>query len=152
MLSDIEISRNATLLPISAIAESLNIPGEEIIPYGRVKAKVPLKFIDEEKIKRSNLILVTAISPNKAGVGKTVSSVALSLGLNFLGKKAAVALREPSLGPCFGMKGGAAGGGNSQVLPMEDINLHFTGDFHAITSANNMIAALMDNYQYQNRH
>jgi formate--tetrahydrofolate ligase len=152
MLSDIEISRATKLVPIYELAEALNIPEEEIIPYGRYKAKVPLKFIDEEKIAQSNLILVTAITPNKAGVGKTVSSVALSLGLNFLGKKAAVALREPSLGPCFGMKGGAAGGGNSQVLPMEDINLHFTGDFHAITSANNMIAALLDNYQYQNRH
>ncbi len=113
---------------------------------------MPLTYINEDKIKNSNLILITAITPNKAGVGKTVTSVALSLGLNYIGKKAAVALREPSLGPCFGMKGGAAGGGYSQVLPMEDINLHFTGDFHAITCANNMIAALLDNYQYQNRN
>lgn len=150
MLSDIEISRSAKLLPITQIAEKLNIPADEIIPYGRNKAKVPLHFINEEKVKQSNLILVTAITPNKAGVGKTVTSVALSLGLNHIGKKATVALREPSLGPCFGMKGGAAGGGNSQVLPMEDINLHFTGDFHAITAANNMIAALLDNYQFQN--
>lgn len=151
MLSDIEISRATQLKPIAAIAEKLNISPEDIEPYGRVKAKVPLKYIDEEKAKKSNLILVTALTPNKSGVGKTVTSVALSLGLNHIGKKAAVALREPSLGPCFGMKGGAAGGGYSQVLPMEDINLHFTGDFHAITSANNMIAALLDNYQYQNR-
>jgi formate--tetrahydrofolate ligase len=150
--SDIEISRSAALKPISAIAANLGIDPEDIIPYGKYKAKVPLSYINEEKIKNSNLVLVTAITPNKAGVGKTVTSVALSLGLNYIGKKAAVALREPSLGPCFGMKGGAAGGGYAQVLPMEDINLHFTGDFHAITCANNMIAALLDNYQYQNRN
>ena len=150
--SDIEISRSAKLKPISEIAKNVGIDPEDIIPYGRYKAKVPLTYLNEEKIKNSNLILVTAITPNKAGVGKTVTSVALSLGLNYIGKKAAVALREPSLGPCFGMKGGAAGGGYSQVLPMEDINLHFTGDFHAITCANNMIAALLDNYQYQNRN
>ena len=150
--SDIEISRSAVLKPISEIAQKLGINPDDIIPYGKYKAKVPLSYLNEEKIKNSNLILVTAITPNKAGVGKTVTSVALSLGLNYIGKKAAVALREPSLGPCFGMKGGAAGGGYSQVLPMEDINLHFTGDFHAITCANNMIAALLDNYQYQNRN
>jgi len=150
--SDIEISRSAKLKPITEIARNVGIDPEDIIPYGKYKAKVPLTYLNEEKIKTSNLILVTAITPNKAGVGKTVTSVALSLGLNYIGKKAAVALREPSLGPCFGMKGGAAGGGYSQVLPMEDINLHFTGDFHAITCANNMIAALLDNYQYQNRH
>ncbi len=151
MLSDIEISRATKLKPIFEIAEKLGINPDDIIPYGRNKAKVPLSYLNEEKIKNSKLILVTAITPNKAGVGKTVTSVATSLGLNYIGKKAAVALREPSLGPCFGMKGGAAGGGYSQVLPMEDINLHFTGDFHAITCANNMIAALLDNYQYQNR-
>ncbi len=150
--SDIEISRSAVLKPIAQIAEKIGINADDIIPYGKYKAKVPLSYLNEEKIKNSNLILVTAITPNKAGVGKTVTSVALSLGLNYIGKKAAVALREPSLGPCFGMKGGAAGGGYSQVLPMEDINLHFTGDFHAITCANNMISALLDNYQYQNRH
>ncbi len=150
--SDIEISRSAVLKPIAEIAKKIGIDPEDIIPYGKYKAKVPLSYIDEKKISQSNLILVTAITPNKAGVGKTVTSVALSLGLNHIGKKAAVALREPSLGPCFGMKGGAAGGGYSQVLPKEDINLHFTGDFHAITCANNMIAALLDNYQYQNRH
>jgi len=150
--SDIEISRSTVLKPIAEIAKHCGINPDDIIPYGKYKAKVPLSYIDEEKIKKSNLILVTAITPNKAGVGKTVTSVASSLGLNYIGKKAAVALREPSLGPCFGMKGGAAGGGYSQVLPMEDINLHFTGDFHAITCANNMISALLDNYQYQNRH
>lgn len=152
MLSDIEISRAAKLKPITEIAEKLGIKADDIIPYGRTKAKVPLTYLDEEKIKNCNLILVTAITPNKAGVGKTVTSVATSLGLNYIGKKAAVALREPSLGPCFGMKGGAAGGGYSQVLPMEDINLHFTGDMHAITCANNMISALLDNYQHQNRN
>ncbi len=149
--SDIEISRAAKLKPIAQIAQNIGIDPEDIIPYGKYKAKIPLSYINEEKIKTSNLILVTAVTPNKAGVGKTVTSVALSLGLNYIGKKAAVALREPSLGPCFGMKGGAAGGGYSQVLPMDEINLHFTGDFHAITCANNMIAALLDNYQYQNR-
>ncbi|MBC7553001.1 MAG: formate--tetrahydrofolate ligase [Taibaiella sp.] len=149
--TDIEISRAAKLKPIARIAENIGIDPEDIIPYGKYKAKIPLSYINEDKIKTSNLILVTAVTPNKAGVGKTVTSVALSLGLNYIGKKAAVALREPSLGPCFGMKGGAAGGGYSQVLPMDEINLHFTGDFHAITCANNMIAALLDNYQFQNR-
>jgi len=152
MLSDIEISRQTVLKPIAAIASKLNIADEDIIPYGKYKAKVPLSYLNEANIAKSNLILVTAITPNKAGIGKTVTSVALSLGLNHIGKKAIVALREPSLGPCFGMKGGAAGGGYAQVLPMDEINLHFTGDFHAITSANNMIAALLDNYQYQNQH
>lgn len=150
MLSDIEISRAAKLKHISEIAQNVGINPDDIIPYGKTKAKIPLNYIDESKIKNSNLILVTAITPNKAGVGKTVTSVSASLGLNYIGKKAAVALREPSLGPCFGMKGGAAGGGYAQVLPMEDINLHFTGDFHAITCANNMISALLDNYQFQN--
>lgn len=150
MLSDIEISRAAKLKPITEIAQNVGINPDDVIPYGKTKAKVPLSYIDENKVKNSNLILVTAITPNKAGVGKTVTSVSASLGLNYIGKKAAVALREPSLGPCFGMKGGAAGGGYAQVLPMEDINLHFTGDFHAITCANNMISALLDNYQFQN--
>ncbi|MBS1771221.1 MAG: formate--tetrahydrofolate ligase [Bacteroidetes bacterium] len=150
MLSDIEISRAAKLKPIAEIAQNVGINPDDIIPYGKTKAKIPLSYMDENKIKNSNLILVTAITPNKAGVGKTVTSVSASLGLNYIGKKAAVALREPSLGPCFGMKGGAAGGGYAQVVPMEDINLHFTGDFHAITCANNMISALLDNYQFQN--
>ena len=114
-------------------------------------AKVPLTLIDEEKVKKSKLVLVTAITPTKAGIGKTTVSVGLALGLNKIGKRAIAALREPSLGPCFGMKGGAAGGGYAQILPMEKINLHFTGDFHAITSANNMISALLDNYIYQHQ-
>jgi formate--tetrahydrofolate ligase len=152
MLSDIEISRATQLKPIAEIARNAGIDAEDIIPYGKYKAKIPLTYLNEDKIRESNLILVTAVTPNKAGVGKTVTSVALSLGLNHIGKKAAVALREPSLGPCFGMKGGAAGGGYSQVLPMEEINLHFTGDFHAITCANNMVSGLLDNYQYQNRN
>lgn len=148
MLSAIEISRNTKLDNIVDVAAKLGINKEEVIPYGKYIAKVPLTYINEEKIKKSNLILVTAITPTKAGIGKTVTSISLSLGLNKIGKKASVALREPSLGPCFGMKGGATGGGYAQVLPMDAINLHFTGDFHAITSAHNMISALLDNHQY----
>lgn len=151
MKTDIEIARSIELKRIERIAESVGINEENISTYGRYMAKVDEKLIDEEKVNKSNLILVTAITPTKAGIGKTTVSVGLSLGLNKIGKKAIVALREPSLGPCFGMKGGAAGGGYAQVLPMEKINLHFTGDFHAITSANNMISALLDNYLYQNR-
>lgn len=151
MKSDIEIARETTLKRIEDIADNIGVPSDEINNYGKYIAKLPLSLIDEEKIKKSNLILVTAITPTKAGIGKTTVSIGLSLGLNRIGKKAIVALREPSLGPCFGMKGGAAGGGYSQVLPMENINLHFTGDFHAITSAHNMITALLDNYIYHNR-
>lgn len=151
MPSDIEIARTSTLEPISKIAEKINIPTEEIIPYGKYMAKVPLELISEDKIQKSNLILVTSITPTKAGIGKTTVSLGLAMGLNKIGKKAVAALREPSLGPCFGMKGGAAGGGYAQALPMENINLHFTGDFHAITSAHNMISALLDNYNYHNR-
>jgi formate--tetrahydrofolate ligase len=151
MKTDIEIARETPLKPIKSIAEPLGIAEDNLIPYGKYIAKIPLELIDNERVKKSKLVLVTAITPTKAGVGKTTTSVGLGLGLAKIGKKAIVALREPSLGPCFGMKGGAAGGGYAQVLPMEDINLHFTGDFHAITSANNMIAALLDNYQYQNR-
>lgn len=151
MKTDIEIARSIELKRIERIAESVGINEENISTYGRYMAKVDEKLIDEEQVNKSNLILVTAITPTKAGIGKTTVSVGLSLGLNKIGKKAIVALREPSLGPCFGMKGGAAGGGYAQVLPMEKINLHFTGDFHAITSANNMISALLDNYLYQNR-
>ncbi len=149
--SDIEIARSAKLEPISKIAEKINIDADDLIPYGKHIAKVPLELESEEKIKKSKLILVTSITPTKAGIGKTTVSLGLAMGLNRIGKKAVAALREPSLGPCFGMKGGAAGGGYAQVLPMEDINLHFTGDFHAITSAHNMISALLDNYNYQNR-
>ncbi len=151
MKSDIEIARSIELKKIKQIAQSVNIPDEEISHYGRYIAKVPETLIDDEKVSKSNLILVTAITPTKAGIGKTTVSIGLALGLNKIGKKAICALREPSLGPCFGMKGGAAGGGYAQVLPMEKINLHFTGDFHAITSAHNMIAALLDNYMYQNQ-
>ena len=152
MKSDIEIAREVSLRKIKEIATGLGIPREEVQNYGRYIAKIPLHLIDEEKIKQHNLILVTAITPTKAGIGKTTVSIGLALGLNKIGKKAVVALREPSLGPCFGMKGGAAGGGYSQVLPMENINLHFTGDFHAVTSAHDMITALLDNYIYQTRN
>lgn len=151
MKSDIEIARSIELTKIKQVARDYDIPVEEIHNYGRYIAKVPETLIDEEKVKQSNLILVTAITPTKAGIGKTTVSIGLALGLTKIGKKAICALREPSLGPCFGMKGGAAGGGCAQVLPMDKINLHFTGDFHAITSAHNMIAALLDNYMYQNQ-
>ena len=151
MNTDIEIARSIKLADIKTVAKNYDIPVDELENYGRYIAKVPLKLIDEEKVAKSNLVLVTAITPTKAGIGKTTVSVGLALGLNRIGKKAICALREPSLGPCFGMKGGAAGGGYAQVLPMEKINLHFTGDFHAITSAHNMITALLDNYIYQNR-
>lgn len=151
MKSDIEIARSIKLKEISDVAQNCGIPTDQIEHYGRYIAKVPLNLIDEEKVKKSHLVLVTAITPTKAGIGKTTVSVGLALGLNRIGKKAVCALREPSLGPCFGMKGGAAGGGYAQVLPMDKINLHFTGDFHAITSAHNMITALLDNYMYQNR-
>ena len=151
MKSDIEIARSIELTKIKQIAANYGMPLEHVTHYGRYMAKVSEEIIDEEKVKNSNLILVTAITPTKAGIGKTTVSIGLALGLNKIGKKAICALREPSLGPCFGMKGGAAGGGYAQVLPMEKINLHFTGDFHAITSAHNMIAALLDNYMYQNQ-
>ena len=149
MKSDSQIAHETKLLPIAEIGSKINIPQEALEPYGKYVAKVPYTLINEEKIRKSNLILVTSITPTKTGNGKTTVSVGLALGMSRLGKKAVAALREPSLGPCFGMKGGAAGGGYAQVLPMEKINLHFTGDFHAITSANNMISALLDNYCYQ---
>ena len=152
MKTDIEIARETKLNKIEDVAEKLGVPRDEVQNYGRYIAKVPIHLIDKKEMEKHNLILVSAITPNKAGVGKTTVSIGLSLGLNKIGKKAVVALREPSLGPCFGMKGGAAGGGYSQVLPMENINLHFTGDFHAVTSAHNMITALLDNYIYQNRN
>lgn len=151
MKTDIEIARECELKNIEYIANYIGIPLTELEHYGRYIAKVPERLINEEKVAKSNLILVTAITPTKAGIGKTTVSIGLALGLNRLGKKAVCALREPSLGPCFGVKGGAAGGGYAQVLPMEKINLHFTGDFHAITSAHNMISALLDNYIYQHR-
>jgi len=151
MKTDIEIAHSIQLEKISEIAHKIGIEEESIISHGPYIAKIPCCSIDKKKARKSKLILVTAITPTKAGIGKTTVSIGLALGLNKIGKKASVALREPSLGPCFGMKGGAAGGGYSQVLPMENINLHFTGDFHAITAANNMIAALLDNYIYQHR-
>ena len=151
MKTDIEIARETKLNKIEDVAEKLGVPRDEVQNYGRYIAKVPIHLIDKKEMEKHNLILVSAITPNKAGVGKTTVSIGLSLGLNKIGKKAVVALREPSLGPCFGMKGGAAGGGYAQVLPMEKINLHFTGDFHAITSAHNMISALLDNYIYQHQ-
>lgn len=151
MKSDIEIARETKLERIEKIAEKVGINPADILPYGHYIAKVPLNYINEEKVKKSNLILVTSISATKAGIGKTTVSIGLDLGLNKIGKNAIVVLREPSLGPCFGVKGGAAGGGYAQVLPMEKINLHFTGDFHAVTSAHNMITALLDNWFYQRR-
>ena len=152
MKSDIEIARETDLRKIKEVATTFGIPREEVQNYGRYIAKVPIHLIDKKQMDQHNLILVTAITPTKAGIGKTTVSIGLALGLNKIGKKAVVALREPSLGPCFGMKGGAAGGGYAQVLPMENINLHFTGDFHAVTSAHNMITALLDNYIYQTRN
>lgn len=151
MKSDIEIANESRLEKINSIAKKINISEENVLPYGHYMAKIPYSLIDEQEIAKNNLILVTAITPTKAGIGKTTVSIGLALGLNKIGKKAIVALREPSLGPCFGMKGGAAGGGYAQVLPMENINLHFTGDFHAVTIANNMIAALFDNYIHQTK-
>ncbi|EFZ36630.1 formate--tetrahydrofolate ligase [Hoylesella oralis ATCC 33269] len=151
MKTDFEIAREAKLQPIGDIANRAGIPVDALEHYGKYIAKVSYRLIDEERVKRSHLILVTSITPTKSGNGKTTVSVGLALGMNRIGKNAILTLREPSLGPCFGMKGGAAGGGYAQVLPMEKINLHFTGDFHAVTSANNMISALLDNYIYQHR-
>ena len=149
MLTDIEIAKSVKLRPINEVAAELGIHEDQVENYGRYIAKITTAKIDRNKFKNHHLILVTAISPTKAGNGKTTVSVGLALGMQKIGKKAVVALREPSLGPCFGMKGGAAGGGYAQVLPMDKINLHFTGDFHAITEANNMISALLDNYRFQ---
>ncbi len=147
--SDIEIARAATMKPIGEVGAKVGIPAEALIPYGTTKAKVSAQYIDQLKdAKDGKLILVTAISPTPAGEGKTTTTVGLGDGLNRIGKKAMMCLREPSLGPSFGMKGGAAGGGYAQVVPMEDINLHFTGDFHAITSAHNLLSALIDNHIY----
>ncbi len=144
-LSDIEIAQQTELTHIKEIANKLNINEDDLELYGKYKAKLPLHLIDEQKIKQNNLILVTALTPTPAGEGKTTVSIGLTEGLNKIGKQATVVLREPSLGPVFGIKGGAAGGGYSQVVPMEDINLHFTGDFNAIEKANNLLAALIDN-------
>ncbi len=144
--SDIEIAQSVKPYKIKKIAKKLGISSEDIDPYGKYKAKLPLYLIDEEKIKQNHLILVTALTPTPAGEGKTTVSVGLTDGLNKIGKQASVVLREPSLGPVFGIKGGAAGGGYAQVIPMEDINLHFTGDFAAIEKANNLLSALIDNH------
>ncbi len=147
--SDIEIARAATKKPIFEIGASLGIPPEQLVPYGHDKAKISAEFIAaQEGRKDGRLILVTAINPTPAGEGKTTTTVGLGDGLNRIGKKAIVCVREASLGPCFGVKGGAAGGGYAQVVPMEDINLHFTGDFHAVTSAHNLLAAMIDNHIY----
>jgi len=147
--SDIEIAREANKKPIQEIGEKLGIPGEHLLPYGHDKAKVSQEFIDSVMgMRKGKLILVTAINPTPAGEGKTTTTVGLADGLNRIGKKAAVCIREASLGPCFGMKGGAAGGGYAQVVPMEEMNLHFTGDFHAITSAHNLLSAMIDNHIY----
>ncbi|MDX9930681.1 MAG: formate--tetrahydrofolate ligase [Bacteroidales bacterium] len=145
MKQDIEIAQEAKILPIGKIAEKLGIHPDDLETYGKYKAKIPLHYINEEKIKKARLVLVTAITPTPAGEGKTTTSIGLAQALNRLGKKATVVLREPSLGPVFGIKGGAAGGGYSQVIPMEDINLHFTGDISAIEKAHNLLSALIDN-------
>ncbi len=147
--SDIDIARSATLLPMEDIAAKIGVPPEALVPFGRDKAKISLDFVSGlDGRGDGRLILVTAMTPTPAGEGKTTTSVGLCDGLNRIGRKAVVCLREPSLGPCFGMKGGAAGGGYAQVVPMEDINLHFTGDFHAISAANNLLAAMIDNHFY----
>lgn len=149
-MTDLEIAKSIAPKPIGEIAGSLGMDAEQLELYGKHKAKIPLDLIDERRVSQANLVLVTAISPTPAGEGKTTTSIGLSDGLNFIGKQSVVALREPSLGPVFGIKGGAAGGGRSQVIPMEDINLHFTGDFSAVEKANNLLSALIDN-NLQNR-
>ena len=151
-MNDIEIAQSIALKPIAQIAEKLNIPEELLEYYGRYKSKLPLSLIDFDKIEKSNLILVTAMTPTPAGEGKTTISIGLNEGLNKIGKKSVAVLREPSLGPVFGIKGGAAGGGYSQVVPMEDINLHFTGDFSAVEKANNFLAAIIDNVIQNPKH
>jgi formate--tetrahydrofolate ligase len=149
MATDLEIARAATLQPITAIAEKAGIPEEALIPFGRHKAKIELDFLRAQAEKpRGKLVLVTGINPTAAGEGKTTTTIGLADALNAIGTRTMICLREPSLGPCFGVKGGATGGGHAQVAPMEDINLHFTGDFHAITSANNLLSAMIDNHLY----
>src|SRR5579862_9079721 len=146
-MSDLEIARATTLRPISEIANAAGLPADALYAYGPYKAKIGLDYIASLKDKpRGKLILVTAISPTPAGEGKTTTTIGLGDALRSIGKRSLIALREPSLGPCFGQKGGATGGGYAQVAPMDEINLHFTGDFHAITSANNLLAALIDNH------
>lgn len=152
MLSDLEIAQAASIQHIKLIAKKIDVSEDHLMYYGKHKAKLPLELIDEEKIKKAKLILVSAINPTPAGEGKTTVSIGLNEGLNKIGKKSMVVLREPSLGPVFGIKGGAAGGGYSQVIPMEDINLHFTGDFAAVEKANNLLAALIDNNLQNKQH
>jgi len=144
-MTDLDVAQKVEMQHINSIAAKLNIDADDLEQYGKYKAKLPLSLIDEDKVAKSNLILVTALTPTPAGEGKTTVSIGLNEGLNKIGKKSVVVLREPSLGPVFGIKGGAAGGGHSQVVPMEDINLHFTGDFGAIEKANNLLSALIDN-------
>ena len=149
MATDIEIARKAKKLPIQDVGAKLGIPSEHLLPFGHDKAKLSDEFVESVRERNDgNLILVTAVNPTPAGEGKTTTTVGLGDALNAIGKKAAICIREASLGPCFGMKGGAAGGGYAQVVPMEDMNLHFTGDFHAITSAHNLLAAMIDNHVY----
>ena len=145
MKSDIEIAQSADILPVSEVAKKLGVEFDDLELYGRYKAKLPLKLIDEQKIAKAKLILVTAITPTPAGEGKTTTSIGLAQAMNLIGSKTTVVLREPSLGPVFGVKGGAAGGGLSQVIPMEDINLHFTGDMAAVEKAHNLLSAMIDN-------
>ena len=148
-MTDIEIAQGAKMLPITEIAHSAGIDEKYIEQYGKYKAKIDLSLLKENKNADGKLILVTAITPTPAGEGKTTTTIGLGDGLKKIGKNVVIALREPSLGPVFGVKGGAAGGGYAQVVPMEDINLHFTGDFHAIGAANNLLAAMLDNHIYQ---
>ena len=145
-LTDIEIAQACSMKPIHEIAAEAKIPDDLLEPYGKYKAKVDLSLLKDSTRKNGKLVLVTAITPTPAGEGKTTTTIGLADGLRRIGKKSVVALREPSLGPVFGIKGGAAGGGYAQVVPMEDINLHFTGDFHAIGAANNLLAAMLDNH------
>ena len=150
MKTDIEIAQQAEMEPIVKVAERIGIDADDLELYGKYKAKISDEYLQKiEKNENGKLILVTAINPTPAGEGKTTTTVGLGEAFGRMGKKAVIALREPSLGPCFGIKGGAAGGGYAQVVPMEDLNLHFTGDFHAITSANNLLAALLDNHIQQ---
>src|SRR5262245_30721195 len=148
MKSDIEIAQAARLAPIEQIGAKLGIPAEKLFRYGPTKAKLAPEFLASLPARQGKLVLVTAMTPTPAGEGKTTTTIGLGDALARIGKKAAICLREPSLGPVFGMKGGAAGGGYSQVVPMEDINLHFTGDFHAIGAAHNLLAAMIDNHVY----
>lgn len=147
MKTDIEIAQEAVMEPITKVAESIGIEADDLELYGKYKAKLSEEFLRKIQDRpNGKLILVTAINPTPAGEGKTTTTVGLGEAFGRMGKKAVIALREPSLGPCFGIKGGAAGGGYAQVVPMDELNLHFTGDFHAITSANNLLAALLDNH------